>query len=452
MATKTAMLKLYPVYKPSGVEWFGEVPVHWKMRRLQVSVSDCVGGVWGSEPDGVDDLPCIRVADFDRKLLRVDMDSPTLRSITQNDRNRRVLSPGDLLLEKSGGGDLQPVGVVMLYDHQVPAVCSNFIARLRIAPEFDPVFLTYLHSTLYSIRLNTRAIKQTTGIQNLDISAYLGELVCFPPLCEQRAIAVFLDHETAKIDALVSKKERLIELLQEKRTALISHTVTQGLDPKAPTKDSGVEWLGDIPAHWEVRRLRNLGEAIIGLTYSPQNIVEEEDGILVLRASNIYGGQLVYPDNVYVRCSVPERLITRKGDILICSRSGSRALIGKNARIDSMSSGATFGAFMTVFRSRHNDYIYHVFNSRLFDYQSGAFNTSTINQLTLGILNDFKISWPPLSEQRAIADFLDRETPKLDNLIARVHTALKLLKELRTALISAAVTGKIDVREEKECT
>ena len=198
--------------------------------------------------------------------------------------------------------------------------------------------------------------------------------------------------------------------------------------------------------------LQTLGEALIGLTYSPRDIVNEGEGILVLRASNIYGGQLVYTDNVFVQCFVPERLITQKGDILICSRSGSRALIGKNARIDSLSSGATFGAFMTVFRSPHNDYIHHVFNSKLFDYQSGAFITSTINQLTLGILKNFKIAWPPLSEQRAIADFLNRETAKLDSLVAKVHEAIELLREKRTALISAAVTGQIDVREERECT
>ena len=118
----------------------------------------------------------------------------------------------------------------MLYDHKVPAVCSNFIARLRIAPEYDPVFLTYLHSTLYAIKLNARAIKQTTGIQNLDISAYLGEPVCFPPFAEQIAIATFLDQETAKLDSLVAKVHEAFKLLEEKRTALISAAVTGRID------------------------------------------------------------------------------------------------------------------------------------------------------------------------------------------------------------------------------
>ena len=216
--------------KDSGVEWMGDVPAHWEVKRLKVSVTDCVGGVWGSEPNGLDDLPCVRVADFDRHRLRVYMHNSTLRAIAPNDRRRRVLNPDDLLLEKSGGGDLQPVGVVMLYDHDALAVCSNFIARLRIAVEFDPVFLTFLHSALYAIRLNTRSIKQTTGIQNLDIPAYLREMVCFPPLSEQRAIAAFLDRETAKLDNLFAQVQKAIELLKELRTALVSAAVNGKID------------------------------------------------------------------------------------------------------------------------------------------------------------------------------------------------------------------------------
>ena len=216
--------------KESGVEWLGKVPANWEVRRLKNSVADYVGGVWGSEPNGVDDLPCVRVADFDRHRLRVCMHNPTLRAIVPDDRRRRVLNPSDLLLEKSGGGDLQPVGAVMLYDHGTPAVCSNFIARLRIAVGFDPAFLTFLHSALYAIRLNARSIKQTTGIQNLDTSAYLRELVCFPPLAEQRAIVAFLNHETAKLDSLIAKVKKAIELLKESRTALISAAVTGRID------------------------------------------------------------------------------------------------------------------------------------------------------------------------------------------------------------------------------
>lgn len=216
--------------KDSGIEWLGEIPANWEVKRLRVSVTDYVGGVWGSEPNGLNDLPCVRVADFDRIRLRVYMNNPTMRAIAPNHRRQRVLSPGDLLLEKSGGGDLQPVGAVMLYDFDTPAVCSNFIARLRIAVEYDPVFLTYFHFALYAIRLNTKSIKQTTGIQNLDTSAYLNELVCFPPLADQNAIAAFLDRETTKLDSLIATVREAIRLLRELRTALISAAVTGKID------------------------------------------------------------------------------------------------------------------------------------------------------------------------------------------------------------------------------
>ena len=216
------------------------------------------------------------------------------------------------------------------------------------------------------------------------------------------------------------------------------------LQPYPACKPSGVEWLGDVPAHWEVRRLRTVGEAIIGLTYSPQDLVDEGDGTLVLRASNISEGRIVYGDNVFVRCSIPDRLMTQVGDILICSRSGSRALIGKNARIDLASSGETFGAFMTVFRSAHNDYLHSVFNSELFEYQSGVFLTSTINQLTLGILNSFKIPWPPFPEQRAIVRYLDHVDCRIQGYIEAKEKLIGLLQEARQATIHRAVTRGLD--------
>jgi type I restriction enzyme, S subunit len=140
------------------------------------------------------------------------------------------LEHGDLLLEKSGGGELQPVGTVVLYDLDTVAVCSNFIARMPAAKGFDPVFLCYLHSVLYSARLNTRSIKQNTGIQNLDSYAYLCEKVPLPTLPEQYSISAYLDRETAKIDALVSRIGEGIEKLKEYSTALILAAVTGKID------------------------------------------------------------------------------------------------------------------------------------------------------------------------------------------------------------------------------
>ena len=249
-------LQPYPAYKDSGVPWLGDVPEHWNIRRLRESVVDCVNGVWGEDPNGIDDIYCVRVADFDRHNWQVQLKRPTMRAISLSQRSRRMLMRGDLLLEKSGGGDQQPVGAVVLYNHDIPAISSNFVARMRVAEGFNPEFLKRLHATLYAFRLNTRSIKQTTGIQNLDSTAYLNEVVGFPPLPEQHAIARYLDHIDRRINRYIRARRKLIALLNEQKQAIIHRAVTRGLDPDVEMRPSGVEWLGDVPEHWEVKRLK----------------------------------------------------------------------------------------------------------------------------------------------------------------------------------------------------
>ena len=245
-------LGLYPAYKPTGVDWLGDVPEHWAIERLSTSVESQINGVWGSDPDGTDDLPCIRVADFDRRNHRVRTDKLTLRSVRPSERSTRILRRGDLLLEKSGGGEQQPVGTVVLYDHDFQAVCSNFVGRMVLRESYDPAYETYLHATLYAIGVNKRSIKQTIGIQNIDASSYLSELVGVPPLPEQRAIVRYLDHAVRRIRRYVSAKRKLIALLEEEKQAVVNRAVTRGLDPNVRLKPSGVEWLGDVPEHWEI--------------------------------------------------------------------------------------------------------------------------------------------------------------------------------------------------------
>ena len=216
--------------KDSGVEWLGEMPAHWEVKRLRATVLGCQNGVWGAEPNGSNDIACVRVADFDRVKFRANTSRPTLRSIEADVIRTRMLYPGDLLLEVSGGGEKQPVGTVVMYDDKQPAVCSNFIAQLRPSEGFESRYLTYLHSTLYSARVNVRSVKQSIGIQNLHKASYLNEAAGFPPLPEQQAIAGFLDRETAKIDGLVSKIHEAIDRLKELRTAFISAAVTGRID------------------------------------------------------------------------------------------------------------------------------------------------------------------------------------------------------------------------------
>lgn len=431
----------------SSQRWRGTPPPHWPLKRLKWSISGLHSGIWGDEPDGENDIICIRVADFDRIRGSVSNEPPTTRSVIPSYREQRMLRRGDLLIEKSGGGDNQLVGCVVHFDHDFDAVCSNFVARMPLKDGMLPQYWNYVHSSLYSARLNFPAIKQTTGIQNLDAEAYLNIEVAFPPLQEQCAIANYLDRETARIDGLIAEKERMLALLEEKRAALISRVVTRGLDPNAPLKPSGHEWLGEIPAHWKMSRLKYLGETVLGLTFSPDDLVNEGEGVLVLRASNVKNRKIVLEDNIFVRTDIPENLRTRPLDIVICSRSGSRALIGKNALITDETSDLTFGAFMTIFRSRLNKFLFWMFNSTLFDFQAGAFGTSTINQLTTETLANMEVPVPPPEERDAIADFLNQASNRFENAISAVSRSIDLAKERRAALITAAVTGQIPVED-----
>ena len=217
--------------KDSGVEWFGKIPGDWHVDRLKWTAEGCNNGIWGEEADGGEnDIICIRVADFDRQKFTVNLSDPTFRLVTQSQRASRELKQGDLLLEKSGGGEKQPVGVVVIYDHPEPAVCSNFVAKMVIRPEYNSRYICYVHTMLYSKRVNTRSIKQNTGIQNLDSSAYLDEKFPIPSLIEQNTIATFLDTETTQIDMLSEKARKVIDRLTERRIALISAVVTGKID------------------------------------------------------------------------------------------------------------------------------------------------------------------------------------------------------------------------------
>ncbi|MDX6915991.1 restriction endonuclease subunit S [Pectobacterium carotovorum] len=205
-------------------------------------------------------------------------------------------------------------------------------------------------------------------------------------------------------------------------------------------KETRLGWLAEIPAHWDAKKLKYLGQAIIGLTYSPDDVVNEAEGTLVLRSSNVQNGNLDFSDNVYVTKKIPFQLKVKENDILICARNGSRALIGKNARITKEAEGMSFGAFMSIFRSHYNNYLSKVFNSALFEYQSGSFLTATINQLTTSNLNSFEIPLPPKEERDHIVHFLEHETAKIDNLIEKQQQLIEMIKEKRQAVISHAVT------------
>jgi len=210
-------------------------------------------------------------------------------------------------------------------------------------------------------------------------------------------------------------------------------------------KDSGGEWLGNIPNHWDIKRLKDIGFSIIGITYSPEDVLDDETrGVLVLRSSNIQNNKLSLLDNVYVDNIIRPKQTIRKGDILICSRNGSRSLIGKNILIDKKTQGNTFGAFMTVYRTKYFQFIHKFFNSKLFESQSGLYMSSTVNQLTINTLNNFLITLPPLTEQKVIASYLDEKTAHIDRKIEILTQKSEKYGELKKALINETVTRGLD--------
>ncbi|MCW8336396.1 restriction endonuclease subunit S, partial [Vibrio paucivorans] len=328
----TGRYKAYPEYKESGVEWLGKVPQNWSIHSLKRTIDRVTNGIWGSEPDNENDLIVLRVADFNRNQLNISDDKLTFRAIEPKDRASRLLKKGDLLIEKSGGGDKTLVGCVVLFDKDYPAVTSNFVAKMTPKKGFYSSFLRYAFSQLYTGKVNFPSIKQTTGIQNLDSDAYLQESFVFPSYEEQQKIANFLDHETAKIDTLITKQEKLIELLKEKRQAVISHTVTKGLNPDAPMKDSGVEWLGEVPEHWDVSQLKHHVNTVNGFGFSSNDF--QDEGVPFIRAGNIKNKTIVKPD-IHLPQSVVDkyqRVIMNAGELVI-------SMVGSDPKIKASAVG-----------------------------------------------------------------------------------------------------------------
>ena len=210
-------------------------------------------------------------------------------------------------------------------------------------------------------------------------------------------------------------------------------------------KPSGIDWIGDIPESWDVVRIKDIGTYRNGLTYAPEDITEDDNGTLVLRSSNIQNGKISYDDNVYVKCSVSPELMVKKGDIIICSRNGSRELIGKNAIIENSGLPCSFGAFMMVYRCSCPRYMYYILNSEVFSYYLGTFLTSTINQLTGNNFGNMKIVFcKDHNEQKKIVDFLNKECAQIDSIAADLEKQIALLQQYKKSLITETVTKGLD--------
>ncbi|WP_072089720.1 restriction endonuclease subunit S [Yersinia intermedia] len=446
----------YPEYKDSGVEWLGDIPSNWSVYSLKRSVTGCTNGIWGDEPNGENDLIVLRVADFDRNKLRISDDKLTYRSISEKESRSRLLAKGDLLIEKSGGGDKTLVGCVVLFDKNFAAVTSNFVAKMSAHDGYHSGFLNYAFSHLYNGRINYPSIKQTTGIQNLDSESYLMERFCFPSYTEQRTIAAFLDYETARIDKLIAQQQRLIELHKEKRQAVISHAVTKGLNPDAPMKDSGVEWLGEVPEHWVVTLLRYFITTRKGVAFKAQDFCD--DGVAVVKASDIkefsFKGASTSLPAIFL--SKYPKAILRSGNIVLSTVGSTpdvkNSAVGQLGMLPEELDGALLNQNTVVFEANSimcdNDFLFLILQTQGYRDHLDLHAHGTANQASLNVTDMLKFSLPlpPLKEQRCIVDLVRGKLDKLNRLEQLGIEAQKKYQERRTALISAAVTGKIDLR------
>ena len=425
-------MQRYDSYKDSGIQWLGEIPSHWEVKHLRNFLT-----IFSEKGHG------------DKQLLSVTRENGVILRDKENKEENHNFVPDDLSGYKhvyAGDFVINKMkswqGSYGVSDYEGIVSPAYFTCKLRgVNPKF---FSRAIRSKAY-IGFFMQFSKGIRVDQwDLDPNSMKDIPFVLPSLPEQQAIASYLDTATAKIDEAIAQQQKMIDLLNERKQIIINNAVTKGLNPNAPTKPSGIDWIGNIPEHWEVKRIRYIGEANNGLTYSPNDMVDEGSGILVLRSSNIQGGKLVFDDNVFVK-NAPSKLLVRKGDIIICSRNGSASLVGKCAIVEN-NIYASYGAFMMRFRSGHNNkYIYYLLTSAIGHYKQ-LFSTSTINQLTLGIFADIKmpfVSNP--TEQADIANSLDVAISEIDTTIYNASKKIDLLHERKQIIINDVVTGKVKV-------
>ena len=428
----------YPTYRNSGVEWLEKIPKDWEVKQLKHVTTFSTG--W-TPPTGREDLYggehlWANISDLGPKVLKTT--EKTISDVAIQEAWLRMVEAGSLLFSfKLSIGAVSIAGVNMYTNEAIAA--------------FTPSSLMYTGYLFWAAPVLIKHNAQTNiyGAALLNRERIANAKLLLPSPSEQRAIAAFLDRETAKIDGLVERKERLIELLQEKRTALITRAVTRGLDPNVPMKDSGVEWLGEIPAHWEVMPLKRL------LSRCDYGISENLGGsgdIRVLTMAHIQQGEVELPDDGSIS-SVDRTMVLEFGDLLF-NRTNSRELVGKVGMFrGNQGDHVTFASYLVRLTAREGvepEWLNYLLNSSGVLGMARSMALLSVNQANLNPTKyqQIVVPTPVLSEQQTIAGYLRCETARIDALIAKVRQAIDHLKEFRTALISAAVTGKIDVREE----
>lgn len=424
----------YPEYKDSGVEWLDKVPQHWNIKR--------VGSLFEERREKVNDV------DFPPLSVTMQGIVPQLDNAAKTDAgdNRKLVKAGDFVInsrsDRKGASGISPLtGSVSLISIVMSPrkYNSQFFHHLFRCQAFQEEFYRYgkgIVADLWST--NSSELKN----------------ILIPDLPEEEAnrIAVFLDHETAKIDTLIEKQQQLIQLLKEKRQAVISHAVTKGLNPNALMKDSGVEWLGEAPEHWDLGKIKNLSILISkGTTPSTIGGEFEASGIRFLKAENIGKGFYALPQpEFYISKQTDEQLARSRledKDILVIiagATTGQASLITEELLPANTNQAVSF---IRPTNRKYSAYIVH--------WLSTGYAQSNIWQnavqaaqpnLSMETLGNIFIPIPPEDEVVEIVNEIQKQNLRFADLISKSEMAIQLMQERRTALISAAVTGKIDVR------
>ncbi|MCK2179320.1 restriction endonuclease subunit S [Hafnia paralvei] len=437
-----AKYKAYPEYKDSGVEWCSKLPLGWKKTNLRWLSNIYAGGtpsknVFAYWENGT--VPWINSGAVNQSY--VTEPSTYISKTAFENSSAKWIPKGALTVALAGQGKTKG----MVAQLGIDTTCNQSMAAIVFHREYLSRYIFWWLTSNYQNIRNMAGGDLRDGL-NLEL---LGDIQCPQPKdneCNQ--IAAFLDHETAKIDNLIEKQQQLIKLLKEKRQAVISHAVTKGLNPDVPMKDSGVEWLGEVPEHWVPSRLKYHTRQIVdGAHFTP---TYTEIGIPFLRVTDIQDESINFDNIKFIPEHEHKELIKRckpeSGDLLLSKNGtiGVPKLINWNWEFSIFVSLCLI-KFKETLTPEYSEYFFK--SHEIKEQISGLVKQSTVINLHLDKIQNFWFCIPSLEEQWKIVNFLNEQTKTLDGLVESAEVAIQLMQERRTALISAAVTGKIDVRD-----
>lgn len=445
----------YPEYRDTCVEWLGKIPRHWQIRKLKHISSVKVSSV---DKHTKEDEHPVFLCNYGN-VYNNETILPTHEfmeaTATKKEITTFLLKKDDVIVTKDSE-DWKEIAV----PSYVAADLSNVICGYHLAlirPNTPVIIGKFLFWAFCARSINHQFTIAATGITRFGLGTYWldNSLFLVPSIQEQQAIAEFLDQETARIDEMIARKQRLIALLQKKRIALITRTVTKGLNPEAPMKDSGVEWLGEIPEHWDVTRIKHL--ALDGYrTFIDGDWIEAPyittEGIRLIQTGNIGIGGYMEQGFRYISEDTFEALNCTEviaGDILICRLAEP---VGRACLAPNLNQRMITSVDVCILKSRESTdnrfIVYFLSCAKYLCWLEAICRGGTRSRISRSMLGSIAFPYPPIQEQQAIADFLDKETSRTDALASKINQAIERLQEYRSALITAAVTGKIDVRGE----